>query len=160
MIGMEQLGCLCKDVIYNYNISNNTVKKILNLLSGKNFINVAHNTCTEKGYQTENIIDMFSKDLLKEILPHDNFHNRCFHMHYIEYLEGGYQSRHNHEKTEKYSSILYLNNSDGFTYFEEPINKKITPKKGKTLVFKSDIYHSANASFKNKKVLVGAIDKI
>ena len=147
-------------MIYNYNIPNNTVEKILDLLSRQNFINEAHNTCTEKGYQTRNIIDMFSKDLLKEMLPHDNFYDRCFHIHYIEYLEGGYQRKHNHEKTEKYSSILYLNDSDGFTYFEEPINEKITPKKGKTLVFKSDVNHGAEASFKNKRVLVGAIDKI
>ena len=153
-------------MIYNYNISNNTVEKILDLLSRQNFINEAHNTCTKKGYQTGNIIDIFSKDLLKEMLPHDNFYDRCFHMHYIEYLNGGYQKKHNHEKTEKYSSILYLNDSDGLTYFEEPINElwfekvKITPKKGKTLVFKSDVNHGAEASFKNKRVLVGAMDKI
>ena len=83
-----------------------------------------------------------------------------FHLHFIDYDKGGYQKPHNHVKTEKYSFILYLNDSDGLTYFEEPINEKITPKKGKTLVFKSDVNHGAEASFKNKRVLVGAMDKI
>ena len=63
-------------------------------------------------------------------------------------------------------ALFSFNTCNGFTYFEEPINElwfekvKITPKKGKTLVFKSDVNHGAEASFKNKRVLVGAIDKI
>tara|TARA_R100000664_G_scaffold33441_1_gene50564 strand:+ start:1955 stop:2407 length:453 start_codon:yes stop_codon:yes gene_type:complete len=146
--------------IKNYNITNNTMEKILDLLNKQSFTNEAHNTCTKNGYQTGNIIDIFPKDLLKEMLPDDDFHERCFHIHYIEYLNGGYQKRHNHENTERYSFIIYLNDSDGFTYFEEPIDEKITPERGRVLIFRSDVNHGAETSFKNKRVLVGAMDKL
>jgi len=61
--------------------------------------------------------------------------------------------------TEQYSFVLYLNDSDGDTVFESPINKNITPKKGRLVVFSSDIMHFGLQTFKNKKVLVGAINR-
>ena len=77
--------------------------------------------------------------------------------------KNGYQTsnivEHDHKKTEKYSFILYLNNSDGDTVFKEPVNKKITPKLGKLIFFDSDISHRAEISNEGKQVLVGAIDE-
>ena len=93
------------------------------------------------------------------MLP-DDLYRLVFHIHYIHYKSGGYQTRHNHEKTEEFGFIIYLNDSDGETVFEEPINKSIKPQKGKLLLFDSRIWHCAKESFMDKKVLVGAISKI
>ena len=38
--------------------------------------------------------------------------------------------------------ILYLNNADGDTVLKEPINKKITPEKGKVIVFDGTTCHN------------------
>ena len=110
----------------------------------------------EKGFQTYNIVNMFSRDLLKKIVPINELHKKIFHIHYIQYNKGGYQTEHLHEPDD-YSFILYLNNSDGDTVIKHPINKKFTPKKGKIVVFNAKILHYAEPSFKNKKILVGAI---
>jgi hypothetical protein len=45
-------------------------------------------------------------------------------------------------------------------FFFEPINKMICPEKGKLIVFDSSIEHEATPSFKEKQILVGAIEKI
>ena len=94
------------------------------------------------------------------MIPYKDFYNRVFHIHYINYFEGGHQETHNHSKTERFSFILYLNDSDGETVFEEPIFKKIKPTKGLLVLFKADFLHCAEKSFNNKKILVGAIDRI
>jgi hypothetical protein len=118
-------------------------------------------TATVNGRQTINIVCLIPQKIIDEILFFGNFNKKLFHLHFIEYEKGGYQEPHNHIKTEKYSFILYLNDSDGDTIFMID-NKKISvkPKKGNLVVFSSDIMHYAEESFKNKKVLVGAIDRI
>jgi hypothetical protein len=80
-----------------------------------------------------------------------------FHIHLIEYFTNGHQSGHNHETTEDYSFILYLNDSDGNTVFEEL--GEIKPKKGRLIFFKSDLWHYGRPSTMNKKVAVGALKK-
>ena len=141
------------------NISKAAVKEVNSLIAGSSFKDASGKTCTQYGYQTPNIINLFDENLLKKILPIKNYYKEIFHIHYIEYLSGGYQDEHHHEKTEKYSFILYLNDSDGETFFKDPINKKITPKKGKLIFFNSNIFHGGEKSFKGKRVLVGAVNK-
>ena len=126
----------------------------------KYFIDKSFETCTENGFQSQNIINIFSRKLLKKIISFNNFFKKTFHIHYIKYRNNGSQKRHNHAQTEKYSFILYLNNSDGATIFFEPVNKTIHPEKGKLIVFDSSIEHEAAPSFKEKQILVGAIEKI
>ena len=145
--------------LQSYTLKDTTVDKILDCIKNNNFEDISFRTMTEKGFQTGNIINYFSKELLKEILPFNGFDERCFHLHYIEYSDGGRQVNHNHIDTEEYSFIVYLNDSDGGTYFQEPINTKVVPEKGKVIIFKSSVYHGGLPSFKNKKVLVGSIDK-
>jgi len=142
------------------NISKATVKEINSLMAGSSFEDASKKTCTHHGYQTPNIINLFDENLLKKILPIKNYYKEIFHIHYIEYLSGGYQDEHHHEKTEKYSFILYLNDSDGKTFFKKPINKKITPREGRLVFFNSSIPHGGEKSFKNKKVLVGAVKHV
>ena len=115
---------------------------------------------TVNGFQTKNIIEFFDEKLLKEILFFNDFDKKTFWIHYIEYLKNGYQKKHNHKDSEKYSFILYLNDSDGSTVFEEPIKKSVKPTKGKLVLFSSDIIHYAEKSLNNKKILVGGIDKV
>ena len=99
---------------------------------------------------------MFSIDLLKKIIPINELYKKIFHIHYIEYEKGGYQTEHIH-KPDDYSFVLYLNNSDGDTVLKDPINKQFSPKKGKIIVFNGKILHYAKPSFEGKRVLVGAI---
>ena len=141
------------------NISSNVIKEINLLIASNTFEDRSKKTYTYHGFQTPNILNLFDENLLKKILPIKNYYKEVFHIHYIYYLSGGYQDEHHHEKTEKYSFILYLNNSDGKTFFKKPINKKITPKKGKLIFFNSSIPHGGEKSFKGKKVLVGAVKK-
>ena len=131
----------------------NTITKIVNSYKG---IDISDETYTEKGFQTENILHLFSDNIIKKIVPINKLCERIFHIHYIEYYKGGHQTEHFH-KPDNYSFILYLNNSDGDTVLKDPVNKKFSPKKGKVIVFDGKILHYGKPSFKNKKILVGAI---
>lgn len=144
---------------YQTKIYSSTVDKVLDIINKNSFPDVSENTCTYNGYQTGNIINFFSPSLVEEILPLNNFSKKCFHFHYIEYFNGGHQKEHNHAKFENFSSILYLNDSDGDTVFGDPINKSITPEKGTIVVFDAKIIHRGEQSFKNKKILVGGIER-
>ena len=117
-------------------------------------------TFTVNGYQSDNIVKLFNKNLLKKILPIQEFYKKIFHIHYIEYFLNGYQEEHNHINSEKYSFILYLNNSNGDTIFNHPINKRICPELGKLIFFDSSIGHKGEMSTQSKKILVGAVERI
>jgi hypothetical protein len=142
------------------NISSDVIKEINLLLANNTLEETQKSSCTDRGFQSSNIHHLFDKNLLKKILPIKNYYKEVYHIHYLHYFSGGYQYEHSHETTEKYSFILYLNNADGKTFFKEPINKKITPKKGKLIFFTSSIRHGGEKSFKGKKVLVGAVHNI
>ena len=142
-------------------IDKTIIDEIIYILENNNIVSVKEETCTVKGFQTNNIINLFFKtDLLKKILPEEDFYKKIFHLHYINYNLNGYQKEHNHIRTEKYSFILYLNNADGNTIFEEPIKKSISPELGKLIFFSSNIWHRSEISTNGKKVLVGAVDKV
>ena len=139
-----------------YNIDIKFVNQIIEIINAYKGKYVHEETCTEKGIQTSNIINLFNDELIKEIIPIKDIQSGIFWLHYICYDKGGYQREHNHPN-EKYSFILYLNDADGDTVFKEPMNIKVNPKKGKIIVFDAKILHYAMPSFKEKKVLVGAI---
>ena len=139
-------------------IDQKVINKIISMLED-NTLPVDSDTCTVNGFKSKNIINIFSKNLLKKILPFKDFYKKIFHIHYIKYYLNGYQERHNHIKTEKYSFILYLNDAKGDTIFEEPIKKRISCEMGKLLFFSANIWHKAEMSPDEKKVLVGAVDR-
>ena len=114
---------------------------------------------TINGRQTQNIVDLFSKGELRQMIPFDEFYDKIFYIHYIAYDHGGHQTIHHHAQTEKYSFILYLNNVDGDTCFLAPVFTTVEPQKGKVIIFDSRVQHFGAKSYKNKKILVGAIDK-
>jgi len=139
-----------------YEINEKTVDEIIKIIDSHEGIDVSNETCTEKGFQTDNIIHLFSKKIFKKIVPINELCERIFHISYIKYNKGGYQREHFHQPDD-YSFILYLNNSDGDTVLKDPINKKFSPKKGKVVVFNGKILNYGEPSFKEKKILVGAI---
>jgi|TARA_R100001086_G_C11716993_1_gene225817 hypothetical protein len=139
-----------------YELDKEIIKKILNIIKKYKGLDCSDKTCTNNGFQTENIIELFNLNILKKIVPVNNLHEKIFHLHYIKYGKGGWQKEHFHEPDDL-SFILYLNNSDGDTVLKYPVNKRFTPKKGKIIVFSGKISHYAEPSFKGKKVLVGAI---
>jgi hypothetical protein len=143
------------------NINNKTLMKINKIISNEKFIPVKNgSTQTFDGFQTENIISFFSKDLLKEIVPFFNFFKNIFHIHYILYNKNGYQGKHNHSKTENFSFILYLNNATGNTdFFIGDYVYSVKPIKNKLIVFSSEIFHLGNKVKTTKQILVGAIEK-
>jgi hypothetical protein len=115
-------------------------------------------TLTINGFQTKNVINFFTEEIKLKILNNYNLLGTIKHVHFIEYFNDGFQKEHNHQKTERDSFILYLNDSDGDTVFKlnnEEI--KVKPEKGKIVFFDSKIFHYALPSFLNKKVMVGAI---
>ena len=115
--------------------------------------------CTINGFQTDNILQYEApNELAQEILKTLKKDLNLIHIHLIEYFEGGEQTPHDHHRTEDYSFILYLNDSDGNTVFEN--YGEVKPEKGKLIFFKSDVYHWAKPSLKNKKVAVGALKNI
>jgi len=115
-------------------------------------------TLTIDGFQTKNVINFFTDDIKFKILNNYNLLETIEHIHFIEYFKGGYQKEHNHEKTEKSSFILYLNDSNGATVFKlNDKEVKVEPEKGKIIFFDSKIFHYALPSFLNKKVMVGAL---
>ena len=152
----------CIRMFIEKKISSKTIKEIKDvlheLITNNDFKDASKKTATRHGFQTPNIVNLFSKKLLKKILPIENYYTDINYIHYIYYFPGGWQDEHLH-KDEQYSFILYLNDSDGPTFFKEPINKKITPQKGKLIFFGAQILHGCEKSFKNKQILVGAVNK-
>jgi len=140
----------------DYEVDETTINEITKIIDSHQGIDVSDTQCTENGFQSDNILNLFSDKILKKIIPINNLHKRIFHIHYIKYNKGGYQTEHFHENDE-YSFILYLNDSDGNTVLRNPVNKKFTPKKGKIIVFNGKIVHYGEPSFKGKIVLVGSI---
>jgi len=139
-----------------YNLDDDTINQIKKCIKKYKDEDVSKITHTVKGFQTKNILNYFNRSLLKKIIPFNKLLKKIFYLHYIKYQKGGYQKEHCHPD-DLYSFIVYLNDSDGFTYFKKPINKKVFPRKGKTLVFDGKIVHYANKSLNEKQVLVGAI---
>lgn len=142
------------DYVY-YNIEEKVVDEIIEIVDSYKGTDHSYHTCTEKGFQTVNIVDMFSENLIKKIIPINELYKKVFHIHYIKYGKGGFQKEHLHEQDD-YSFILYLNNSDGNTVLKNPVNKRIFPEKGKVIVFSGKILHYGEPSFRDKRILVGA----
>ena len=147
--------------IFSDNIKLETIDYLNNLLdfSMKNLHLKNPSNCTKNGYQTENIItylnDSYKKELLKKHFNIKDLH----HVHLIHYYSNGYQQLHDHEQTEKYSFIVYLNDADGDTvvYLKNNKEYRITPKKGKIVYFPAHLLHEGLLSTTNKRVAVGAL---
>ena len=115
---------------------------------------------TLNGFQTPNIVKNIEVFVKKQLLKNMFQPTDISHMHLIHYYKRGRQKAHAHPDKEKCSFILYLNNSDGDTVFmfkDRVIMEK--PTKGKIIFFTPQIPHKAKISYKNKRILVGAIDK-
>ena len=144
--------------IEEYQISTELVDKFLMALLSMKLqnISVKCKTCTKNGFQTPNILLYERPKKLSELLMREIGKNlNLFHMHMIDYDKNGEQLPHDHKKSEDYSFILYLNDSDGNTVFENI--GEIKPKKGKLVFFESHLLHYARPSVRNKKVAVGAL---
>ena len=143
-----------------FKISNQVVNDLLITLElfKKNKISVS-GTCTKNGFQTDNILKYQTpKELSQLIMKEIGKDLDLFHMHLIEYYNQGEQLPHDHKDTEDYSFVLYLNDSDGNTVFDNI--GEISPKKGKLVFFKSDLTHSGKPSFQGKKIAVGALKSV
>ena len=143
-----------------FNISNKVVDELLITLDlfKQNKISVA-NTCTKNGFQTDNILKYETpREIAQLIMKEIGKDLNLFHMHLIEYYNQGEQLPHNHKNTEDYSFVLYLNDSDGNTVFDNI--GEISPKKGKLIFFKSNLMHSGKPSFQGKKIAVGALKSV
>lgn len=113
-------------------------------------------------FHTGNILqfEKFKKyaQLIKPHIPYTQKLN-IFHIHLLHFYNKGYEGAHDHQTTEDFSFIAYLQNSeDGHTCFK--INNdiiKIKPEKGKLIFFPSNIWHWGEASSGNKKLAVGAL---
>ena len=117
------------------------------------------NTYTVNGFQSVNILALAStKELSSRLLKYIDKKLQLFHIHLIDYDEDGQPDSQDHKETEDYSFILYLNDSDGNTVFENVC--EVSPKKGKLVLFKSDIKHYGKPTTTNKKVAVGALKSI
>jgi|TARA_R110000782_G_scaffold37539_3_gene88804 hypothetical protein len=115
---------------------------------------------TVNGFQTPNISNDVSIKIKKQLLKNIFKPSDISHLHLIRYNKGGRQELHTHSN-EVYSFILYLNDSDGDTVFlfeDRTIFEK--PKKGKIIFFNAKIPHKAKISYKNKRVLVGALKPV
>jgi len=135
---------------------------ILNELKNNNEGIPFNSSCTVDGFQTNNLINQDNiKPYLKYImtlLPSNKLKHRWFHM--IDYNISGYQKEHTHENTEKYSYIIYLENSaSGETYFKitDKNTMYIKPIKNMIIFFPSYIKHGSLQITDNKKIAVGAL---
>tara|TARA_E500000318_G_C3436237_1_gene163173 strand:- start:38 stop:499 length:462 start_codon:yes stop_codon:yes gene_type:complete len=146
--------------IEEFKISDQTVDDLLETLEIFKQKNISvSDTCTKNGFQTSNILEYEApKELSRRIMKEINKNLNLFHIHLIDYFNKGYQTPHNHEKTEDFSFILYLNDSDGNTVFENI--DEISPKKGKLIFFKSNIWHFSKPSLQEKKIAVGAFKSV
>tara|TARA_E500000305_G_C3850758_1_gene156022 strand:- start:4 stop:501 length:498 start_codon:yes stop_codon:yes gene_type:complete len=118
--------------------------------------------CSINAYHTGNIFKFKTcLELKKEIEPVIPYEEKLdlFHIHLLHFFNKGFEKPHDHQKTEDYSFIAYLQDSeDGNTCFQmddEVI--KIKPEKGKIVFFPSSIWHWGEPSSGNKKLAVGAL---
>ena len=115
-------------------------------------------TVSANGYQTGNAITPFLKKELTPILEDLSKQETNFnYMHVVEYHAGDYQGLHDHSHSDKYSFILYLNDADGDTIFQYADNRivRVTPEKGKIVVFNPDILHGTEATTGLRLVAAG-----
>jgi len=149
-----------KRSLEEFQISDEIVNNLLATLEVFKEKNISvSDTCTKKGFQTSNILDYeVPKELSKLIMKEIDKDLNLFHIHLIEYHNQGEQLPHDHKETEDYSFILYLNDSDGNTVFKNI--GEISPKKGKLVFFKSDIWHFGRPSSQQKKIAVGALKSV
>jgi hypothetical protein len=147
-----------KRSLEEFTVSEDLINKFIETLNifKKAGIKASDTTSTINGFQTKNILNYeVTKELSNEILKIINKDLYLFHIHLIEYFTNGEQLAHNHERTEDYSFILYLNDADGNTVFENI--GEVKPKKGKLIFFNSDLMHYGKPSIKGKKIAVGAL---
>ena len=91
------------------------------------------------------------KKKVEEVISRSLTHH---YTHMLDYTKGGHLAQHNHKHAEDYTSILYLNDDDGATFFIiNDERHEILPEKNKLIMYPSDIEHGSNYS-KSKKVLV------
>ena len=149
-----------KRSLEEFKVSDSLVNKLLETLEifKENNLKSHDTTLTKKGFQTHNIFELKTtielKDEIMKVIKKDL---DLFHVHLIEYEHQGEQEPHDHKNSEDYSFILYLNDSDGNTVFEDW--GEIKPEKGKLVFFDSDIIHFGKPSIKGKKIAVGALKK-
>ena len=108
-----------------YEIDTEIIDQIIKIVNSYEGVDDSYHSHTQQGFQTNNIVNMFSHDLLKKIVPINELHKKIFHIHYIQYNRGGHQTEHLHEPDD-YSFILYLNSLTNFLGF-------IATKKGISL---------------------------
>ncbi len=121
-----------------------------------------NNVHTKNGFHTGNILQFEKfKKYAKLIEPHIPYLQKLdlFHIHLIHFYNKGYEGAHDHAKTEDFSFIAYLQDSeDGYTCLKINNNViKIKPEKGKLIFFPSNIWHWGEPSSGNKKIAVGAL---
>ena len=87
-------------------------------------------------------------------------------VHLIEYAPGGYQRLHEHAHNEDYSFVLYLDEDregGGATQFllnPDPamsLALEASPRRGRLVLFLSQLLHESKAVVANKRVLVGGL---
>jgi hypothetical protein len=95
---------------------------------------------------------------LKDIFKLDNY--KIFRLRFgltLSYGKNIINNAHIDEINKKHKVILlYINDSDGDTYFYEnnKIINSITPEKNKAVLFDGDIYHSSSKPLKNSRRIV------
>ena len=124
---------------------------------------------THNGVKTRNILHLNEKDVYETLNSFkEKIEKKCGckfkynRVHIIEYGYGGYQSVHVDYNVD-FSIIVYLNTcDDGETYLylkressnNSNIPEKVFPKKGKAIIYLSNIAHGANKTIQNKKALL------
>ena len=125
----------------------------------KKLIDIHNNSNEVKKFRDTFILTFFNKEVLniihkkfkiKKLLSPDN-------MEIVKWPMGSFMKKHR-DTGDDISFILYLNDSNGNTVFENVC--EVTPKKGKLVLFKSDIKHYGKPTTTNKKVAVGALKSI
>ena len=82
------------------------------------------------------------------------------HVHMLDYTKGGELAKHNHSHAEMWTSILYLNDAEGDTFFEVDGEKQyVSPSKGKLVCYPGDTDHGSNYSTTKKVLVSGYLDR-
>ena len=152
---------LDENYIYVDKVSDNVVNYSIDLLKDLKFKEMKIydlDIFTKNGFQTRPCLWYFDTKILDEMVGKYADYRKIDHLHLIEYEKSGWQKEHTHEKTDWFSFVLYLNDSDGSTVFN--IDEKefeVKPEKGKIIYFSGKIKHKGLETTMNKKVLVGSL---
>ena len=138
-------------------VSNDFVDFLFKLFNKQKTFN--HSNITKNCYLTLNLINeiplKFRAELTGGLFNAEDVH----HLHMLKFPKKGILDYHDHSKFERYSYVLYMDDVGGTLFQDDNDDLFFTSRKGKLIIFDSEISHKAVTGNKIRYTAAGGIIK-